>query len=153
MYVDAEVDVIKGVFLIGFKKEDMGGIRIIDINDKRDQLDLLNLKRDIQDPDLVKVTLGKDFLILYLDCFFGIEAPREQFFDLRDYAIRLGILKSDTETVWSLSHKLDIDQYKILENIRWRLEQRIKIEMHICKKLNEQHKELYAICKSKIKSA
>ena len=149
MYVDIEVDAAKGVYLIGYKKENMGGVRVINIKDERDQPDLLSLGGDLRDPRLIKVTLNKDFLKFYPDCFLELGAQRDQFFDLRDYAIKLGILKRDTETVQSLANKLDIDQSHVPQIPRWRLERKIKMEMVIFKKLNELHKRLYEMCKSK----
>lgn len=150
MYVDCEVDVAKGVYLIGYKKEHMGGIRIINATDARDQRDLSILEKDLQDPALIKITLSKDFLMFYLDYFFELEAEREQFKDLRDYATKLGMLKKDTETVQTLANKLKIDQSHIPTIPRWHLESKIKTEMLIFRKLNELYKEMYTICKSKM---
>ncbi len=152
MYVNIEVDVAKKEYMIGYKKENMYGIRVINIKEFRDRRDLSNLIDDLRNPELVKLTLGKSFLMLYLECFFGVEALQEQFFDLRNYAIKLGMLKLSTETVQSLAYRLDIEQHQISKNIRWRLEQKIKIEMKIYKNLRERHKELYEICKSNMKN-
>lgn len=150
MYVDCEVDVAKGVYLIGFKKENMGGIRITNARDERDQRDLSVLEKDLQDPNLIKITLGQDFFIFYLDYFFKLEAKQEQFRSLRDYGTKLGMLKKDTETVQALANKLKIDQSHIPTIPRWHLESKIKTEMLIFRKLNELYKEMYAICKSKM---
>lgn len=140
MYVDAAVDVVGGIYMIGYRKENMGGIRIINIKDARDHRDLSDLMEDLKDPNLVKVTLGRDFLILYLGCFYDIEASREQFFDLRDYAEKLGVEEEYAETVQSLAQLLGIKQPKAATNARRELEQKVNTLMIIFKQLYEWHK-------------
>lgn len=139
MFIEVERDSNGEVIMIAYKKKNMGGIRVVDVNNGKDINGYVYVSTEIKDPSVQKIAAGIS-VIEGLEKLMDTHLQKEEWVDILAYAKKVGVKKSDK--LESVIKELGLEQAEIKENPRLNLENKMKIILSVYAKLLDKYKKL-----------